>query len=248
MTASEKNLYDFYDTIGEIPGVTKVSDKLFSMIQGDSSPWPRVIYHLNDASCLPGILNKTTAGSIEKTDFPIAVINRKWMSAGAADILRNIPAFPVELWELMEASRHESIEMPLTGNQEIEIIHSREGIDEFTGIVNQFMMGHMKVNNALFYAMSEINGFDFFCIRKHGRMISTLLSFSATRISGLYFIVTRPELRGKGYAETLIRYVLNFLFLQGKEKVVLQAGRKAVPLYLRAGFVPVGQMVVIRKV
>jgi predicted GNAT family acetyltransferase len=96
--------------------------------------------------------------------------------------------------------------------------------------------------------MSAMDGFDFFCLRHKGELVSTLLSFSDSGVAGLYFIATQPEHREKGYAGNLIRYVLNFLFNQGKEKVVLQSDRKAVPLYLRAGFIPVGQMVVLRKI
>jgi GNAT superfamily N-acetyltransferase len=248
MTASERNLYDFYGSIGEIPGVKKISEEHFSMILGDSSSWPRFIYHLRNVSDLPDILDKAKPEIKRKEDLPVTVINRQSLPDDAEKILRNISAFPVELWELMEVSGLEYISVPKDDIHEIERIDCREGIEEFTGIVNHFMMGHTKVKDTLFYEMSKSDGFDFFCLRVNGEMITTVLSFSVSRVSGLYFIVTRPEFRGKGYAEALIRYVLNFLFLQGKEKVVLQAGRKAVPLYRRTGFISAGQMIVIKKI
>ena len=248
MTASEQNLYDFYGEVGKFPGITLKKEMDYSLILGDAGSWPRVVYQFENGNGLPEILLKALAGLNNPVDFPLAVINRQLVSEGVTDAMRKISAFPVELWELMEAVGTESFPIQLSENQYVEKIKGRDGIEEFAHIVNQYMLGQVKVKDTLLFEMSESAGFDFFCLRVNGQMVTTLLSFSVARISGLYFIVTRPECRGKGYAGTLIRYVLEFLFMQGKEKVVLQADRKAVPLYLRTGFIPAGQLVLIKKI
>ena len=188
------------------------------------------------------------AGYLSNAGFPFAVINRNLIGNETTGFLRDNLVYPIELWELMEIQQPIFPEYLLENDTEIQKLKSTGEINEFTDLVNHHLMGHVKIKNNLFNELSAIEGFDLFCLRYNGEMVSTLLSFSAFGIAGLYFIATKPEHRGKGYAGNLIRYVLNFLFNQGKEKVVLQSDRKAVPLYLRAGFIPVGQMVVLRKI
>jgi GNAT superfamily N-acetyltransferase len=246
MTASEKNLYDFYSTIGESGSVTKITEHRFSIIVENSSGWPRIIYNLSHVQDLPIAFEKT--GDHPEVGLPFAVINRNMVNDEATDYLRKISFYPVELWELMEIPRPVFPEYKLEQDSEILRLNSFEEIKEFTELVNLYLLRTEKIRDFLFYEMSAMGGFDFFCLRHKGEMVSTLLSYSTSEIAGLYFIVTQPEHRGKGYARNLIRYVINFLFNQGKEKVVLQSDRKAVPLYLRTGFIPVGQMVVLRKI
>jgi GNAT superfamily N-acetyltransferase len=246
MTASEKNLYDLYCAIGTTGNVTKISEVRFSLITENFSGWPRIIYNLTNIQDLTDAL--TGIGDISKAGFPIAVINRNLANDEATDYMRKISVFPVELWELMEIQQPIFPEYVLAPDSEIQKINSSGELKEFADLVNLHLMGTLKINDSLLYELSAMDGFDFFGLRHEGELVSTLLTYSASGISGLYFIATQPEHRGKGYAGNLIRYVLNFLFNQGKEKVVLQSDRKAVPLYLRAGFIPVGQMVVLRKI
>ncbi len=246
MKASEKNLYDFYSTIGKTGSVTKISEARFSMIMENSSGWPRIIYNLDNLQDLPVAFIR--AGDISEGSFPFAVINREIVDYESAGNIRNFSLFPVGLWEFMEISQPVFPECVLTHDSEILKTDIPAELKDFADLVNLYLLGPEKINYSLFYEMSAMDGFDFFCLRHKGELVSTLLSFSDSGIAGLYFIVTRPEYRGQGYAGNLIRYVINFLFNQGKEKVVLQSDRKAVPLYLRAGFIPAGQMVVLRKI
>lgn len=246
MTASEKNLYDLYCAIGTTGNVTKISDVRFSLITENFSGWPRIIYNLSHVQDLPNAFEK--AGDHSEVGLPFAIINRNMVNNEVTDYMRKISVFPVELWELMEIQQPIFPESVLAPDSEIQKINSSGELKEFADLVNLHLMGHLKINDSLLYELSAIDGFDFFGLRHEGELVSTLLSYSESGISGLYFIATKPEHRGKGYAGNLIRYVLNFLFNQGKEKVVLQSDRKAVPLYLRTGFIPVGQMVVLRKI
>lgn len=246
MTDSEKNLYDFYSIIGEFNNVTKLSEDRFSIIVEDNSGWPRIIYNLNNLSDLPEAFEK--AGNHIANGLPFAVISRDAIDDEAKECMRKFSVYPVELWDLMEISQSVSTGIKLPSDSEIHRIGSSEGFNEFAELVNLYLLRSEKINKSICYEMSEIDGFAFFCLRHKGEMVSTLLSYSNSGIAGLYFIVTKPEHRGKGFAGNLINYVINFLFNEGKEKVVLQSDSKAVPLYLRNGFIPVGQMVVLRKV
>ncbi len=245
MTSSEKNLYDFYSKMGETGSVCKISDTRFSMILENISGWPRIIYKLDNLQDLPVAYKR--AGDMSTAVLPFTVINRQKVNDEVTGSLRGFSVFPVELWELMEISHPVFPEYELAPDSEILKVTSPEELKDFADLVNLCLMGSEKIKDSLFYEMSAIDGFDFFCFRHKGELVSTLLSFSDSVMAGLYFIASKPEFRGKGYAGNLIRYVINFLFNQGKEKVVLQSNRKAVPLYLRTGFIPVGQMVVLRK-
>jgi len=245
MTSSEKNLYDFYSKMGETGNVSRISDTRFSMILENISGWPRIIYKLDNLQDLPVAYKR--AGDISTAGHPFAVINRHKVNDEVTGSLREFSIFPVGLWELMEIPHPVFPEYVLTPFSEIREVNSLEDLKDFADLVNLYLLGSEKINDSLLYEMSATDGFDFFCLRHKGELVSTLLSFSDSGIAGLYFIATQPEFRGKGYAGNLIRYVINFLFNQGKEKVVLQSDRNAVPLYLREGFIQAGQMVVLKK-
>jgi ribosomal protein S18 acetylase RimI-like enzyme len=247
MRASEKNLYDFYDTVGTLQGVTCTQKDRFSVILEDSSAWPRIVYNLAGGNDLPYVFRDAPGFSGNPSEYPFAVINRELVTPDVADLMRTIPAYPVELWELMEISVSRLTSSFLMEGAVIERIFSGRDLDAFSGVVNQCLMGNTPINADLVNAMAETAGFDFYCLRFNGEMVSTMLSFSCNGVSGLYLVATLPEYRGRGFAGNLIRFVLNFLFNQGKEKVVLQADRKAVPLYLKTGFISVGQLAIIRK-
>jgi GNAT superfamily N-acetyltransferase len=55
-------------------------------------------------------------------------------------------------------------------------------------------------------------------------------------IAGVYWVGTRPEARGHGYAEALTRAISECAFAHGARAVILQASAQGEPVYRRIGF------------
>jgi GNAT superfamily N-acetyltransferase len=55
-------------------------------------------------------------------------------------------------------------------------------------------------------------------------------------IAGVYWVGTRPDARGNGYAETLTRALSECAFAHGARAVILQASAQGEPVYRRIGY------------
>jgi ribosomal protein S18 acetylase RimI-like enzyme len=61
-------------------------------------------------------------------------------------------------------------------------------------------------------------------------------SLNLGREAGAYFVATRPEYRGKGYARELMQHILAQAACAGYDKVVLQASQAGCEVYKSLGF------------
>lgn len=55
-------------------------------------------------------------------------------------------------------------------------------------------------------------------------------------IAGVYWVGTRPDARGRGYADAVMRVITRYAFEHGARLVVLQASPMGEPVYRRLGF------------
>lgn len=78
------------------------------------------------------------------------------------------------------------------------------------------------------------------------RAVSTGTIVEADESYGIYDVITREEMRGKGFGSTMFQYLLNHLNMSVKP-CVLQASPDGIKIYKRAGFKEVGEIVVFEK-
>lgn len=248
MTAAEENLYEFYQAIAATGKVNVVSDAGFLLLSDKKMGWPQIIYNFNT---LPGLIKtfkESSAFNGKCLDKFQIVANRELFDSAVGPLLRDSGIFPITLWELMEIP--ESVSSPYLNDNQSEILNitGREEIIDFANHVNSSMMNDARVDANLFLKLACDGSCTFYCLRIKAIIVVSALVFSSAQYAGLYFIATKPEFRGRGYAEQLIRYLVNYLFSEGKEKVVLQSVRKAVSLYTQIGFRSSGKLAVLRKI
>ncbi|MFS3915637.1 GNAT family N-acetyltransferase [Bacillus australimaris] len=78
---------------------------------------------------------------------------------------------------------------------------------------------------------------------EHRQPVSTGLLFETNDSYGIYDVITRAEHRGKGLGSDMFHYLLTKT--ENKQKcVMLQASTDGKNIYQRAGFQPIGEMVV----
>jgi len=248
MEANERNLYEFYQALGDSNFLNVVSNDHFSLISDKNGGWPQIIFKLRENAFLSEISQGILSITGEQMKHFQVVVDRNRIDETNSNALRAAGIFPVAVWELMEITEPVPIRFTDADRFKIERIRTQDEITEFTDHVNLCMMGDKKIDAGLFFKVVHDDRFAFFGLTIDDEIVSSLLAFSTLKVSGLYFIATKPSCRGKGFAEKLVRYSVNFLFGEGKEKVVLQSVRKAVPLYSRIGFKSNGQLALLQKI
>jgi len=75
-----------------------------------------------------------------------------------------------------------------------------------------------------------------FLARHEGAPAATAMVLFSHSIAGVYWVATRPELRGLGLGEACTRAATNAAFARGARAVILQASRMGYRIYERMGY------------
>ena len=78
------------------------------------------------------------------------------------------------------------------------------------------------------------------------KLISAMLVILKDGIAGLYFIVTHKEYQKKGYAITLINFVLTQQYKNEVKEVVLHANHYSFGLYKKLGFLNQNRFIIYK--
>ena len=75
-----------------------------------------------------------------------------------------------------------------------------------------------------------------FLARVNGHAAAAAMVLASHSIAGIYWVGTRPDLRGRALGEACTRVATNHAFAHGARAVVLQASRLGAPVYTRIGY------------
>lgn len=246
MNENINNLFNFYREVGTCSSVSLIEKHRFSLVSGQNNSWPQMVFELdlttNSAQALEQVLTETVRENLPG----FAVCKVSLFNKEALEYLRHTGIYPIKMWTLMDAIPHTQPIEQQQKNIEIKKLNTEDELHAFTALVNTGLMQSVKINLALAKQLQMKNTFGFYGLFFEGELVSGLLTYSDTKTTGLYFIVTKPTCQGKGFAAQLIRYVTNFC-RQKKDKVVLQAVQKAVPLYSRLDFSSRGKLAIFWK-
>lgn len=247
MNNSEKNLTGFYRAIGTLPSVKYLENDRYSAISQTIGNWPQMIYNCH----FENNPEENIRHLIETIALPncnmLTICNENDFETFDQEKLREVSVFPVNFWTSMEVSGDQEINITGDSGFEFRQLTDLATISAFTDLVNSDMMKVLKIADGFFYQLSQKPQFGFYGLFTENELVSGLVTFTENNIAGLYFIVTKGSLRGKGLAEFLIGKTLNRLFEKGTERVVLQAVNKAVNLYSRIGFTAQKKLVILMK-
>ncbi|SHF38728.1 Acetyltransferase (GNAT) domain-containing protein [Mariniphaga anaerophila] len=235
MNKSLVNLFGFYRATGISPSVLLLDENGFSVVCGEENRWPQMVFGLdfseNPAYFLDQVLSETKAQNLPG----FAVCSAALFGSDELQYLREKGVFPIRTWTLMDAVPSIQPTKIFRENIQIRKIKVPAEIAVFTNLVNTELMQSVKIAGSLLNELNKTEAVNIYGLFVENELVSGLLAFTEEKTTGLYFIVTKQQCRGKGLASDLIGYVLN-LCRQKSEMLVLQAVQKAVPLYSRLGF------------
>lgn len=240
------NLFNFYRETGDCSSVAFSQKSRYSFVSEKEGNWPQMVFNMDllsdPADSLRQILSEITSSNLPG----FAVCNANLFDDQGLIRLRNAGVYPVKTWALMDFSETNLSEEISSGDFEIRKLADENEIQQFTQLVNAEIMGSMKISETLVAELHQKDNFQFYGLFVAGEPVSCLLAYSDKKTTGLYFIATAPDFRGRGFAAALIRFAIRKSF-QKSGKVVLQAVQKAVPLYEKLGFATRGKLVIFWK-
>ena len=246
MDENINNLFNFYREAGATSSASLIREKSFSVVCGKNDSWPQMVFDVklseSPSESLSQVLTETTNRNLPG----FAVCNALVFGPAELDFLRDAGIYPVTTWILMDAKRENFHETKHAEDIRLKKLNTVKEIHAFTDLMHEGFAHTVKITNTLLEEFLANKSIDFYGLRIDDVLVSSLLAFSDQKVTGLYFIVTRPEFRGKGYAAELIRFAMEKSFRK-TGRVVLQAVQKAVPLYEKLGFTANGKLVIFWK-
>ena len=248
ISASERNLHEFYRCIGATGAAILAEDDDYSLVSGIGGNWPQMIFDADLTSDAGVRLGKIFDRTGKLNNVRFAVCNADYFTSDDQDVLRKGNIYPVDYWVVMETDfKSDSLTVQKIDHKSFKLTGSTE-IDMFTGLVNSELLKGIKVCPSLFKELVENEKAEIYGLFHDQKLVCGLLSFiGKEHEAGLYFIVTDSRFRGQGLAADLIARVMKLLFERGFSKIVLQAVPKAVSLYVRLGFVPKNKLLIFWK-
>jgi ribosomal protein S18 acetylase RimI-like enzyme len=248
MDNNEKNLYDFYRLIGKGRYASLFEGTHYCAVSGKDEGWPQMIFDIQSGKNAVKRLELAFSDAAIPQDIRFGICPRKTFTASDQDLLRQGKIFPAGSWQLMEINSKDDIKMMKQDEHKIKRLINPATINDYVSLVNNNLMKGQVVKSELFLELVRQPGIEIYGQMEGNEVVSGLLTYSGTNnVTGLYFIATRQDLRGKGLAAGLIGSVVESLFARGIRKIVLQAMPKAVPLYARLGFLKTGELVIFWK-
>jgi ribosomal protein S18 acetylase RimI-like enzyme len=247
MNSSVENMYAFYRAVGETEQVSLHENICYEAVTAHFGNWPQILFWFKFGNKIEENVRLTLSELAIGDSRMVAICNANDLLLINQDKLRKENIFPVEVWETMQINFDPGLKAELLTGFEPHKLVTQKQLADFTELVNLHMLREVKISETLFPLLSLNKQFEFYGVYSEGKLISGLMTFSTQGTSGLYFIVTRIEMRGHGIAEYLIRKTIHRLFEKEIENVVLQAVGKAVNLYRRIGFQPTGKLVLLTK-
>ena len=247
MNIIEKNLYEFYRIFGTVKKINFIQKNEYEMIHAGNKSWPQMIFNLNQAVD-PQKLIPQISKEIDNNNYTrYFVVSESYISRKHTDLLKANAIIPVKIMTGMSIVSEEITNIITPNDCEISELNN-EHLARFTDMIRkEFITPEMTFGNEL---LEEVNSRDE--IQMTGlflgkKLVSSLMVLISDGIAGLYFIVTGKEYQGKGYATTLIKFVLTRLFEKGVKEVVLHANHYSLALYKKTGFIEQDRFIVYEK-
>lgn len=234
MDTIETNLYQFYRFIGTASQVDYSDCVYYEQIAGEHFFWPQLVFNL-DTKQDPGFLLNQIACSSTKVSFVLAP--DYFLSRKDKALLKENQLTPVKMMTGMNRDLKQGTTAMLNSGFLVQQLASKEHLIAFEELVKkEFFSAEMPLSSGLFQELQFGGEARVFGLFQNQELISAAMIVQQDSGAGLYFIVTKREFQGRGYASTLIQIILNKLSEEGIEEVVLHANNLAVGLYEKLGF------------
>ena len=248
MNTIEKNLYDFYRIFGSVKNVRLITGNGYELVGSDNESWPQMIFNL-DQSTDPLKLVPLIVTEIEKRQpAPFFIAPEGYISRNHTELLKTNAIVPVKILKGMSCIPERKENVTLPPECEIYELIDDEQLTDFAHLIGkEFITAELSYIKVLLNGIKSAGEVQMTGLFYNKILVSSALILTKEGMAGLYFIVTRREFQNKGYASTLIRFILNRMYKAGVKEVVLHANNFSAGLYQKLGFEYQNNFVIYKK-
>ncbi len=241
------NLYEFYDLIARVGGLTAEKHHHWSVSENIPGFWPRVIYRIDS-----GILSQPAAvlfsEKVKSGQYPELLIAGDENIRQIDPFLREQGFYPFSAWRGMAlGSLKDHIPTGLPETIDIVKAESSTDIDQWLKIVSAELIAPSLMNKTLPESLIAQPGVDAYLLKYKGTGVSTILVFESADTTGLYLIATDKSAQRQGFASLLVQHILSDNARKLKKPVILHATRQGETLYSKLGFLTFNQFFLYRN-
>ncbi len=237
ISRTEKNLFLFYHDISTLSGISCGKYEGLNYVMNTAGVWPSFILGQtgSDVTNLPAVSGLIKKGVLPSFWIRNATNDEKFERTALSYGIRKINE-----WQGMYLERDYQYDMqPPDGNLVFSEIITNNELDSWLKLIGTELITGKKAHPWLFHKLLASKKFRFFCAKKAGKIVSTLLTYSSDKITGIYMVSTRKDLRGKSIGTWITKSAMDILISEGNNIFVLHSTHKGLTVYRKIGFTQV---------
>ena len=226
INANIKNLTSLWETVGiSFDSYSKTSDFEYSEIK--DSEWPnRLWLHQNITQDTVRLIKEKLAATTSNITIPIWNIYNK-----NEDTILEHNGFNIK-FEQVGMSLKLNKPFDITGDVKIQLVTNSTEAKLWSELfIKSF--GYKTSSETIMKTLNEIS---YYIAYHDGLPVGTAISHKTNNVVGIHSVGIPPEMRRKGYAEQIMRLLINMAIEDRNEYMTLQASSMGKGLYLKLGF------------
>jgi ribosomal protein S18 acetylase RimI-like enzyme len=239
-----ENIIELYQLAGKIDGLKTGIDERSGWVLNKPGYWPGSFAGNPPDSDYPAIIQKSENGLLPPFLIFPADVAKKHLSLFRQHRFREIFK-----WEGMFLYKKNFIphrEMPV--NYLIQQVSNKQELTDWLSVVKPVMLPDKSLSEKLLDGFISHPSVILLTGYFGNQPVSAGMAFTHNNVSGIYFIATLPEYRGKGYASALVSKLTADCFENGAKEVILHASDAGKFIYINLGFEPAGEMSTFLKI
>ena len=248
MNTIEKNLYEFYRIFGRIENIKLSKTNEFESIYAADRSWPQIVFNLNQ-KIEPQKIITVLAKEIEnKYCSPTFVAPENYISRNEVEILKINAFVPIKVITGMKLIPQKDALNNPDSECEIQDLNDETHLVDFANLIKQeFVPSEMSFNIEILPALKTFKEVQLTGLFYRKILVASMMVLTNIDVAGLYFIVTKKEYQNKGFATTLINFMVGRLYRNGIKEVVLHANHYSFGLYKKLGFTEQNRFIIYKK-
>lgn len=236
-----RNLKDFYSEVAKICGYDSGRFKGLDYVWNKSGNWPGYMI---------GKPNQEQAGivsdEISRHGLPPFWIMDDEKDAELIALLDKKGIRAIRRWSGMVLNPEDYKPAAETGKLKININNAGD-LSDWLSLVNTELMSGTQIGSEVGDAFTQSNNFRWLTGYVGDAHAASGLLYTSENIAGIYMIVTKHELRGKGFGSYLTSHLIDYAIEMGVERIVLHATPLGEGVYSKLGFKAVNEISIFWK-
>lgn len=227
-----QNIHRFYTRIAELNAYEHGMVSGLEFVWNRKGSWPSYLLGVPGPEKIPEVVRAMESGQAP----PFCIVDKSRQEE--IQLMERSGIRTIREWKGMFLdSRYFNADVWVKDIPGLELrINDRASLDDWLILVNTELMSGVQIGQEVIDSLSACDEFQFAVAYVDGQPAATGLSFREQGICGLYMIVTRASLRGKGIGSLVTASLIHQAVNLGDKGIVLHATNLGERLYSNLGF------------